>query len=133
MDSCIFCKIIGGEIPAHLIFEDERSFAFLDIKPINPGHILVIPKTHEPIFYNLEDEDYRGVMATVKKLSKLVQEKMSPKRVGLIVAGFDVPHTHIHIVPMHDFHDITSKHLLDGTLQKATEQELLAVQEKLTH
>jgi len=125
---CIFCKIIKGEVPTYKVYEDELAFAFLDIRPINPGHILVIPKHHEPVFHNLEDRQYMAVMKTVKKLSTLVQEKMSPKKVGLIVAGFEVNHAHVHIVPMHGFHDITSKHLLDNTLKKATNEELLHTQ-----
>lgn len=124
MENCPFCKISKGELPSHKIYEDEFSFAFLDKHPINPGHILVIPKSHEPNFYNLDDENYQRLMETVKKLSVLVDEKIHPKKVGLIIAGWDVPHTHIHIVPMLDYHDITSKSMLDGKRANPTDEEL---------
>ena len=95
--------------------------------PINPGHILVIPKEHEPDFYNMNDESYRAVFETVKKLSKIVQEKMNPKKVGLIVAGWDVPHTHIHIVPMNDYNDVTSKSIMEHNRANPSNEELKSV------
>ena len=124
MEDCPFCKISKGEIPTHKIYEDDFSFAFLDKHPINPGHILVIPKTHEPNFYSLDDENYQGLMSAVKKLSTLVNEKIHPKKVGLIIAGWDVPHTHVHIVPMQDYNDITSKSILEGKRANPTDEEL---------
>ncbi len=124
MSDCIFCKIARSEISAYKIHEDERTFAFLDKHPINPGHILVIPKKHEPDFYDLDDVDYQALMATVKKLSKLVNKKFHPHKVGLIIAGYDVPHAHVHIVPMHDYHDITSKAMLEGKRSSPTDEEL---------
>lgn len=114
MENCIFCKIVAGEIPSYKVYEDKQTFAFLDIHPINPGHILVIPKKHEPDFYNLENEINRALFDTVKKLSKFVSEKINPKKVGLVIAGFDVPHTHVHIIPMHNPDDITSRSYIEG-------------------
>ncbi len=131
MENCIFCQLIQGNLPTNKVYEDEYSFAFLNKHPINPGHVLVIPKKHEINFYNLEDADYQGLMATVKKLSKLVNDKMQPKKVGLIVAGWDVPHAHIHIVPMIDYHDITSKSMLEGKTANPTDQELATILHKL--
>lgn len=110
-------------MPTNKVFENDRVFAFLDNHPINPGHILVIPKKHEPDFYDLDDENYRELMSAVKKLSLVVREKIHPKKVGLIVAGWDVPHAHIHIVPMNDYHDITSKSFLEGKRVNPTEEE----------
>ncbi|MEK7227915.1 MAG: HIT domain-containing protein [Patescibacteria group bacterium] len=127
MNDCIFCKISQGEIPTNKIYEDDSTFAFLDKHPINPGHILVVPKKHEPDFHKLDDASYQALMATVKKLSSLVQDKFNPKKVGLIIAGWDVPHTHVHIVPMHDYNDITSKSMLDGTRANPTDEELKEV------
>lgn len=127
MSDCPFCKIAGSEIPAHKIYEDDHSFAFLDKHPINPGHILVIPKKHEPNFYDLDDVIYGAVMDTVKKLSKLVNDKIHPHKVGLIIAGWDVPHTHVHIVPMHDYHDITSKSMLEGKRSNPSDEELTEI------
>jgi histidine triad (HIT) family protein len=97
MTDCPFCKISKGEIPTNKIYEDESTFAFLDIHPINPGHILVVPKTHEPDFYKLEEKTYHALMQTVKNLSNRINEKIKPKKVGLIVAGWDVPHTHMFV------------------------------------
>jgi histidine triad (HIT) family protein len=120
---CIFCQIMGEEVPSYKVYEDEHTFAFLDIKPINPGHILVIPKKHEPDFYKLDDESYMAVFNTVKKLSVVVEEKIKPTRVGLMIAGWDIPHVHVHIVPMHDYHDITSKSLIEEIQNEYKEGE----------
>jgi histidine triad (HIT) family protein len=127
MNDCIFCKLASGEIPTNKVYEDNLTFAFLDKHPINPGHILVIPKKHEPDFYKLDDQYYQALMATVKKLSGLVNEKIQPKKVGLIIAGWDMPHAHIHIIPMQDYHDITSKSMLEGKRANPTDKELAEV------
>jgi len=131
MNDCIFCKLAGGETPTNKIYEDDATFAFLDKHPINPGHILVVPKTHEPDFYNLEDDIYQVLMSTVKKLSKVVDETFNPKKVGLIIAGWDVPHTHVHIIPMQDYNDITSKAMLEGKRANPTSEELVEVAKTL--
>lgn len=121
---CKFCQIIRGEEKSFKVFENDFAFAFMDKHPINPGHILVIPKSHVLDFYKLDDEIYQELMKVVKELSAITKEKFSPKKVGLIVAGFDVPHTHIHIVPLHDYHDITSKSLMEGKRSNPTDKEL---------
>lgn len=131
MNECIFCKIAKGEIESHKVYEDDYSFAFTDKHPINPGHLLVIPKKHAASFYNLNDEDYSQLMLTVKNLSEKINKLFKPKKVGLIVAGWDIPHTHIHIVPMHDYQDITSKPLLEGNHSNPTDEELEEVAAKL--
>jgi histidine triad (HIT) family protein len=131
MDNCIFCKIAQGEEKSFKVYEDTYAFAFLDKHPINPGHILVIPKRHARDFYDLDDENYTGLMLAVKKISKKVNEIIEPHKVGLIVAGWDVPHAHIHIVPMHDYNDITSKSMLEGKRANPTEEELSGVAKKL--
>jgi len=121
---CKFCKVIRGEEKSFKVFENDFAFAFMDKHPINPGHVLVIPKSHETDFYNLDNEIYRGLMGAVKELSATIKEKFNPKKVGLIAAGFDVPHTHVHIVPMHDYHDITSKSLIEGRRANPSDEEL---------
>lgn len=131
MENCIFCKIAIGEEKSFKIYEDDYAFAFLDKHPINPGHILVIPKQHNPNFYELDDENYIGFMLAVKKIAKQVNEIMRPHKVGLIAAGWDVPHAHIHIVPMHDYHDITSKSMMEGKRANPTPEELEEVAGKL--
>mgnify|MGYP001558852520 CR=1 FL=1 len=131
MDECIFCKIISGEVPTPKIYEDDEVVAFLDIRPINKGHTLVIPKKHVPDFQKLDDELYISVMKVVKRIASVVEEKLAPKRIGLVIAGWDVPHTHVHVVPMHDYHDITSKRMLESNPVTISEEELQEVTELL--
>jgi len=99
-NECVFCKIIRGDIPSIKIWEDEKFFAFLDINPINPGHTLLIPKRHHDYLFDLEDEEYKELMLTAKKIAGILKDKLNPKRVGLAVEGFFVPHVHIHLVPL---------------------------------
>jgi histidine triad (HIT) family protein len=94
----IFAKIIKGEIPCYKIYEDEKTFAFLDIHPETAGHTLVIPKANVDKIYDLEDEDYQAIMSTVKKLSAHM-EKVLGKRTLWKVVGTDVPHAHVHLSP----------------------------------
>ncbi len=129
--SCIFCEIIKGNIPSHKIWEDESAFAFLDIHPINEGHALVIPKKHEPDLHNLEESEYAGVMHAVREVSLMVDKALQPKKVGLLVAGWDVPHAHVHVVPMNDYHDLTSKKLMEKTLLAPSDEELSKTREKI--
>lgn len=97
MEASLFTKIIKGEIPCHKIYEDERTFAFLDIHPKTPGHTLVVPKKQVPYAWDLEDEDYQAVMATVKKVALRIREIFDPPFVGESIVGIDVPHTHVHV------------------------------------
>jgi histidine triad (HIT) family protein len=131
MNDCIFCKIVAGEIPSYKVYEDEEVMAFLDIHPIREGHTLVIPKKHEPEFQNLDETTYGAVMQMAQKIAKNIERVLKPARVGLVIAGWDVPHTHVHVVPMQEHHDLTSKALLEGTLGAPTQDELRATQEKI--
>ena len=99
-NNCIFCKIVKGEIPAVKIFEDEKHFAFLDMNPINSGHTLLIPKKHTDYLFDLNDNEYSELMLKAKYLAKLLKNKLAPKRVGILVEGFLIPHAHIHLVPL---------------------------------
>lgn len=99
--SSIFTKIINGEIPCCKIYEDDKTFAFLDIHPETRGHTLVIPKNEVDKLYELPDEDYVALMATAKKLSQNM-EKVLGRRVIWKVVGTDVPHAHIHLEPQDD-------------------------------
>ncbi len=113
------------------MYEDETILAFLDVHPINMGHVLVIPKNHEPNFYDLDDSTYSELMRVVKSISLKVQTELKPKRTGLFIAGWDVPHTHVHVVPMNDYHDITSKRFADLESPKPSEEELAEVAKKI--
>lgn len=132
MDTCIFCKIVKGEIPAFKVSEDEQTMAFLTKGPIRPGHTLVIPKKHNPDFDELDTETYQAMMLTVHKTAKLLKAKLKPKRVGLIIAGWDVPHAHVHVVPIEERTDITSKVHLDGTLVEPSVEEYQMILRKIT-
>jgi histidine triad (HIT) family protein len=102
MEDSLFTKMIKGEIPAHKIYEDEKTMAFLDIYPIVKGHTLVIPKTQVENLWDLSDEDYQAVMSTVKKIALRLDKVLSPQRIGLKVMGTDVPHAHVHVIPFND-------------------------------
>ncbi|MBQ2672949.1 MAG: HIT domain-containing protein [Methanobrevibacter sp.] len=97
--SSVFTKIINGEIPCYKIYEDDKTFAFLDIHPETPGHTLVVPKKEIDRIYDLPEEDYNALMSTVKKLSTHM-EKITGKRTLWKVVGTDVPHAHVHLEPL---------------------------------
>jgi len=99
-DSSIYTKIIRGEIPCHKIYEDDRTLAFLDIAPMQPGHTLIVPKLEVNRLEDLPEEDYRAVMATVRKvMQRIVEVYGTEYRACLKVMGFDVPHAHVHVLP----------------------------------
>jgi histidine triad (HIT) family protein len=98
-DPSVFTKIIQGEIPCHKIYEDDKTFAFLDIHPSVEGHTLVVPKAQVEFLWDLSDDDYQSLMATVKKLGLHLRDKLGVPYVGVKVIGVDVPHAHIHLVP----------------------------------
>ena len=100
----IFTKIINGEIPCHKIAEDENYFAFLDISPLALGHTLVIPKQEVDYIFDLEDDVLSGLHIFAKKVAKAVEKTMPCKRIG--VAVIEVPHTHIHLVPLNKIGDL---------------------------
>ena len=102
MRDSIFTKIIKGEIPCHKVYEDELTFAFLDIHPKTAGHTLVIPKKQVDEFQDLPDEDYLAVMKTVKAVALRQKDVLGAKRVGVEVIDIDVPHAHIHVFPFSD-------------------------------
>lgn len=99
MQDSLFTKIIKGEIPCHKIYEDDKTFAFLDIHPSVEGHTLVIPKAQVEFLWDLTDDDYKAVMATSKKLALHLRETLGVPYVGMKVIGVDVPHAHVHLIP----------------------------------
>ena len=107
--ACIFCKIAKREIPSHTVHDYEDCFAFMDIRPIRPGHVLVIPKLHIDHFSDLPDAAATKVLLVAQRLTKKLRAVLKPPRVGLLIGGFHVPHAHVHLVPMHDDHDLTSQ------------------------
>lgn len=124
----IFTKIIQGEVPCYKIYEDEKTLAFLDINPEAPGHTLVVPKVEIDRIYDLPEEDYRAVMATVRKLARHYED-VTGKRTILKVIGVDVPHAHVHVIPL-------DAECLDGTGRAKkhldlSEEEMREIQTKL--
>lgn len=102
----IFTKIIKGEIPCYKIAEDEKHFAFLDINPLVKGHTLVIPKKESDYIFALEDTELSELTLFAKKVAKAIEKAIPCKRVGVAVMGMEVPHTHIHLVPINKESDI---------------------------
>lgn len=100
MSDCIFCKIITGEVPSHKVYEDERVLAFLDVNPINPGHTLIIPKSHHSQLWDLGDDEYQQLMSAAKKIALKIRQELKPLRVGQAVEGLAVDHAHVHLIPI---------------------------------
>lgn len=104
--SSIFTKIINGEIPSYKIAEDERYYAFLDINPLAKGHTLVIPKKETDYIFDLEDDLLAGMMVFAKKVGLAIGKEVECKRIGIAVLGLEVPHAHVHLVPINGIYDI---------------------------
>lgn len=102
----IFSRIVSGEIPSYKVAEDEDYYAFLDINPLQKGHTLVIPKKETDYIFDLSDEDLAGMMIFAKKVAKAIGKTIPCLRVGVAVLGLDVPHAHIHLVPLHSGDDL---------------------------
>ena len=97
----LFSKIAAGEIPSYKVAEDENFYAFLDINPMSKGHTLVIPRLmEEDYIFGLDDEMYAGLMNFSKKVALAIEKSVSCKRVGMMVIGLEVPHTHVHLIPI---------------------------------
>lgn len=104
--SSIFTKIIKGEIPSYKVAESDKYYAFLDIAPLQKGHTLVVPKREEDYLFDLSDEELAGMMVFAKKVAKAIRESVTCQRVGVAVIGLDVPHAHIHLVPLNGGDDL---------------------------
>lgn len=102
----IFSKIINGEIPSYKIAEDDLFFAFLDINPLSQGHTLVVPRSEVDKLFDLDEQTYTGIWLFAKKIAFALEKTMPCKRVGVAVVGLEVPHAHIHLVPINGIYDI---------------------------
>jgi len=96
----VFTKIINGELPSHKVYEDERVIAFLTNHPLVEGHTLVVPKKQINQIWDLDDEDYDYLWQTARKIALHLRQVMGLERVGVVIKGIEVPHTHIHLIPM---------------------------------
>lgn len=102
----IFTRIINREIPGHIIAEDDRYIAFLDVMPLVHGHTLVVPKQEIDYIFDMDDETLAGLHVFAKKVAKAIKKAVPCKRIGVAVIGLEVPHTHVHLVPMNQVGDI---------------------------
>ena len=102
----IFTRIIQGEIPCYKVAEDDRSFAFLDINPLTEGHTLVVPKKETDYLFYLDDDTLAGMVLFAKRIAKRIGEKIACKRVAVVVLGLEVPHAHIHLIPINNEKDV---------------------------
>ena len=102
----IFTRIIQGEIPCYKVAEDDRYFAFLDINPLTEGHTLVVPKKETDYLFDLDDDTRAGMVLFAKRIAKRIGEKIACKRVAVVVLGLEVPHAHIHLIPINNEKDV---------------------------
>jgi histidine triad (HIT) family protein len=123
----IFTKIINGEIPSHKIYEDDATYAFLDIHPLNPGHVLVIPKHQTQFIWDLPPQDYQALMVTVQKVGLQLKQKLALPYVGIQVVGVDVPHAHVHVIPFTEAHELRK----EPSAQDPDHAQLAAIAEKI--
>ena len=105
--SSIFSKIIAGEIPCYKIAEDDRNIAFLDIRPLKKGHTLCVPKIEVDELYELPEADYQSLMRFSQRIAKALKRTIACKRVGSMVLGMEVPHAHLHLIPIDAEHELS--------------------------
>lgn len=121
----LFTRIIKGDIPCYKVAENDQFFAFLDISPLAKGHTLVIPKIQEDYIFNLEDSTLAELMIFAKKVAKAIEVNIPCKRIGVAVIGLEVPHTHIHLVPINSVNDLSFKNeRVDVTSEEMTDLAL---------
>lgn len=123
----LFTKIINREIPAHIVAEDDRFIAFLDIMPLVSGHTLVVPKKEVDYIFDHDDKTLSEMMVFAKKVAIAIKKAIDCKRVGIAVIGLEVPHTHIHLVPMNTMDDIN----FTRPKLKPSQEELTATAKKI--
>ena len=119
----IFSKIIAGEIPSYKLYEDEYTVAFLDISPLAPGHTLIVPKIEQDKFYDVEEPYYTAVFQTAKKLAPVLERVLGSNRITAKIIGTDVPHFHLHLIPMSPRYT--------GHPLKVSDQEMKSITEKI--
>ena len=125
--SSIFTKIVNGEIPCHKIAEDDRFLAFLDVMPLVEGHVLVIPKIEVDYIFDLEPELLGDLMKFAQKIAPAIKKAIPCKRLGVTVIGLEVPHAHVHLVPMNRMSDMN----FSNEKMKPSQEELARTAEKI--
>ena len=125
----IFTKIVNGEIPCYKIAEDDRFFAFLDINPMTKGHTLVIPKTEKDYIFDLDEATYSALMLFAKKVAHAIEKAIPCKRIGVAVIGLEVPHAHVHLIPINQESDMNFK----NPKLKLSVEEMNEIAERIRH
>jgi histidine triad (HIT) family protein len=123
----IFTRIINGEIPSYQIAEDDDFLAFLDINPLREGHTLVIPKTETDLFFDLDEKFLSGILLFAKPIAHAIEKTFSCNRCGISVIGLEVPHAHMHLIPINGVNDMNFK----NPKLKLTDGQFRNIQEKL--
>lgn len=123
----IFAKIAAGEIPSYKVAENEKYYAFLDINPLKEGHTLIIPRREEDYFFDLDDIELAEIMIFAKRVAEAIKKAFPCKKVGMAVLGLEVPHAHIHLVPMQSEGDMN----FANEKLKLTEEEFKVIAEKI--
>lgn len=123
----IFTKIINGEIPCYKVAEDEDFFAFLDINPNAKGHTLCVPKKEVDKLTDLDEETYMGLMAFSRKVGMAIEAAIDCNRVGITVIGLEVPHVHVHLIPLNQMKEATFQHKVS-----LTQKEFIAIAERIS-
>ncbi|MFW6075852.1 MAG: HIT family protein [Chloroflexota bacterium] len=122
----VFTMIIKGEIPGHFVWKDDRAVAFLSINPLNEGHTLVVPRAEIDHWIDLDDDLASHLMGVARAIGTAQQDVFQPRRIGLMIAGFEVPHTHLHVVPINGLHDMDFGNAADSVdpeeLKRAAER-----------
>ena len=125
MDS-VFTKIINKEYSCHLVAEDQFNIAFMDIKPIKKGHVLVVPKKQVNYLFDLNKEEYQSLWAFVRIVAKGLKKSINCNRIGVSVVGFEVPHAHVHLIPINKIEDMYFNNIV-----KLTNEEFISVADKI--
>lgn len=123
----IFSKIISGEIPSYKIAENDLFFAFLDISPLVPGHTLVVPKTETDKFFDLDDKYLASLLLFAKPVARAIEKSFNCRRCGISVVGLEVPHAHLHLVPINGADDLN----FTREKLKLSDEEMKSVQERI--
>ena len=138
MDTCLFCKIIEGEIPSYKIYEDDKTLSFLDVFPISEGHSLIVPKIHAQFIEELDDETAFAIFKTTIKISKKLRDKLNVPATTIGIhngkeSGQEITHTHIHVIPREESDGGGPINIVmaNGKLKKPTDEELKTTFEKL--
>ena len=126
----IFSRIIAGEIPCYKVAEDERFFAFLDINPVNWGHTLVVPKRETDYIFDIDDEELAAMIVFSKKVAKAMKEAITCRKIGMAVLGLEVPHAHIHLVPLKNEGDMDFAHKISDPDPEKMKQIAKAIADK---